>query len=290
MFGSGAMSKGRHLARQMRSTFLTLRDGGALIDEAIRIDPLNAHAMRKKLSLSHRPTEAFNRVMLLATLVACLPERCEALLIEQFSASRAQLLQDLFALAVALDRPGYFVEVGVGDGRTLSNTHLLEKSLGWSGLLLEPNRAFHDAIRAQRAAQLDARAVYSQSGGKLPFVAVTDERELSGLAGHIAGGGDRRAADTYDVETVTLTDALIQHGAPAEIDFVSIDTEGSELQVLEGLDLSKFSVRCFTIEHNYDEKRNAAIVGMLTKAGYRVVLDKVSRFDVWLVRDDVDIA
>jgi len=200
--------------------------------------------------------------------------------------SRAQLLQDLFVL-IALDgkRNGYFVEIGAGDGEFLSNTWLLEKHYGWTGILAEPNRVSGARIRASRGAALEPRAVWHTTGERLPFVDVAGTRELSTLQAFQHGDAYARSGETYEVETVSLNDLLAAHGAPAEIDYLSLDTEGSEWEILSRLDFARYRVAIFTIEHNHDAARLARIEALLARHGYRRAHAGITRFDAWFVRD-----
>ena len=200
-----------------------------------------------------------------------------------FSDSQSQLLQDLFVLETCRrKRGGFFVEVGVGDGVHLSNTHLLESRFGWSGILAEPNPRFHESIASSRRAILDKRAVYCVTGEQLPFLCVTDAPELSVLNGY-AADGYQRSGQQIDVGTVSLADLLREHGAPRVIDYISIDTEGSELEVLRGMDFDRYDVRILTVEHNNVPARRDAILGLLASKGYADV-SVLPTFDAWFVR------
>jgi hypothetical protein len=84
--------------------------------------------------------------------------------------SKSQLLQDLFVLN-ALDEKcgGYFAEFRAADGVMISNTFLLEKTYGWTGILAEPARCWHDTPRANRSCDIDDRCVWSDTGKKIQF-------------------------------------------------------------------------------------------------------------------------
>jgi hypothetical protein len=84
--------------------------------------------------------------------------------------SKSQLGQDILALSVTgLTKPGFFVEFGAADGTALSNSHILEKQFGWSGILCEPSKSWHPALRKNRNCTIDTRCVYSASGQKISF-------------------------------------------------------------------------------------------------------------------------
>ncbi|NVD44890.1 FkbM family methyltransferase [Altererythrobacter sp. HHU K3-1] len=214
-----------------------------------------------------------------------LPEQAPRLL-PLLDASTAQLRQDLFALAITgFKRGGYFVEFGATDGKTLSNTHLLEKKFDWSGILAEPARCWHALLEENRDCIVDRRCVWHTSGERLPF-SETGEAELSTIGAFTGSdhhAAARRGAASYDVQTVSLTDLLAQHEAPAEIDYLSIDTEGSEFAILEAFDFARYSIRVITCEHNYTDNRER-IRALLEAQGYERRLEHVSQFDDWYVR------
>lgn len=203
--------------------------------------------------------------------------------------SKSQSIQDIIAVhLLGRKESGYFVEVGVGNGESLSNTHLMEKELGWNGLLVEPCRSFHSEISSQRKARLEQRAAYSKGGESFEFEEVADNRELSRLTQ--ASGSDqhhRAGAIRYSVESVTMDQALADAKAPKRIDFFSLDTEGSEYEVLQGLDLNRWDVAIFVIEHNFDADKRHKIADLLTPHGYELRFGNVLMFDDWYVRPDL---
>jgi FkbM family methyltransferase len=195
----------------------------------------------------------------------------------------SQLGQDLFVIRhLRHKRNGFFVEVGVGEGKHLSNTYLLEKKYKWNGILCEPNPVFHDSIRAQRSAILEKRAAFSESGARLSFLCCQN-RELSTFSMHANGDHHVGTGTEIDVETVTLTDLLTQQGVK-EIDYLSVDTEGSELAILKDFDFDRFKVPVMTIEHNFDKERLAALDFLILPRGYERVHADRSQFDAWYVR------
>ncbi len=152
---------------------------------------------------------------------------------------------------------GFFVEFGATNGVTLSNTHILEVKFGWKGILAEPARCWTAALRANRNCAIDSRCVWTVTGEKLPFAETTDA-ELS-TVGAFASRIDshattRTTSERYEVETITLADLLLAHNAPREIDYLSIDTEGSEYSILSHFDFDAFEIKVITVEHNYVQR------------------------------------
>ena len=112
-----------------------------------------------------------------------------------------------------------------------------------------------------------------------------DYEELSTLLPFKTGDGhDREGRPMIEVETATLDDILAAHGVPGEIDYLSVDTEGSELEVLKGLDLGRYRPRLMTVEHNSVRSRRREIIERLGHRGYRPVLEDRSGVDAWFVR------
>jgi FkbM family methyltransferase len=201
--------------------------------------------------------------------------------------SKSQLLQDLFALHV-LDqkRSGFFVEFGSTNGVNLSNTHILEMKFGWNGILAEPARCWAAALQTNRRCAIDLRCVWTTTGEKLRFLEASDA-ELSTIdpfADRDAHSTTRMTNEKYEVETISLTDLLRAHNAPHQIDYLSIDTEGSEYSILSHFDFEAFDISVVTVEHNYVEKDRTQIQQLLTAKGYRRVFEKFSQWDDWYVK------
>jgi FkbM family methyltransferase len=201
--------------------------------------------------------------------------------------SSSQLKQDIFALVcTGFKRNGFFVEFGATNGMTLSNTLLLERQYGWSGILAEPAKTWHDELAKNRTAALEFDCLWSKTGQKMMF-SETAEGELSTLSGFSdAEGIGRRTkiAASYEVNTISLNDLLVKHNAPHLIDYLSIDTEGSEYEILNAFDFSKHTISVITCEHNFTPMRSK-IHDLLSRNGYRRVLYAASRFDDWYIKD-----
>ncbi len=199
--------------------------------------------------------------------------------------SRSQLLQDLFVLSELGTRPGFFVEFGATDGVRLSNTWLLEKRLGWKGILAEPAKCWHQRLKANRSCLIEHDCVWRASGERLPFLE-TPDAELATLADYRsvdAHAKSRQSAKAYEVTTVSLSDLMERHQAPANPDYLSIDTEGSEFEILQTFNFSKYPFKVITCEHNFTPAREK-IHGLLTCAGYVRKHQEISAFDDWYIR------
>lgn len=211
------------------------------------------------------------------------------ILLELIEDSKSQLRQDLFVLSqLGFKKNGYFVEFGATDGMRLSNTWLLEKKFGWTGILAEPCKNWHKDLQKNRTCHISTECVWSVSGATLQFVE-TSLAELSTVAAFQDCDGhahSRGAKKNYEVQTISLVDLLAFFNAPKMIDYLSIDTEGSEFSILQSHDFNRYRFRLITCEHNSSPARTQ-IFDLLTKNGYRRVLESVSRFDDWYVLNEV---
>jgi hypothetical protein len=81
-----------------------------------------------------------------------------------------------------------------------------------------------------------------------------------------------------------LQDLLVENNAPNLIDYFSIDTEGSEFDILNAFDFSKFTFKCITVEHNYHEVVRENIYQLLINNGYQRVLEHISAHDDWYTK------
>ncbi len=198
---------------------------------------------------------------------------------------RSQFGEDRILWQVFRERPhGYFVEVGAYDGITLSNTYFLEQ-MGWTGVLIEPIQPLWERAAALRRRSHVVHAACGKRGSSgvakftvaqnvpvLSFLSADDEHRERCL---------REGATLIETEVpfTTLTDVLVRarnqpppSGTPWRdggwsIDVVSIDTEGCELDVLDGFDLERFRPRVLVMEN--DRPAGEAIEPHLAERGYR---------------------
>lgn len=259
----------------------------SLARSTLKMDPLY-HRAYQASGLHGEARAQISRLQSAAMLTANTVPEATQLIVDLLPKSRSQFLQDIFcALALGQARDGFFVEVGVGSGERISNTYMLEKEFDWTGILFEPNRTFHDSIKACRTAELDTRAATSKTGETLRFEEFSGAGEFSRLLGATSHDMSNLAATEYDVQTVSLTDAFQKAGAPAEIDFISIDTEGSEIDILNGINFGAQRFKVLVIEHNFHREAEEAYEDILRPHGYRRVLPEVSGVDAWYVHRDL---
>lgn len=157
-------------------------------------------------------------------------------------------------------RGGVFVDIGANDGVTISNTCYLEKELGWKGIAVEPIPSVFETLKANRTCTLVNGCVTTQSGTGKFFEVVGGPNMLSTLAIHNIGLTARRLRKNavrhnatireIDVPCHTFAELAESHGI-REIDFLSVDTEGGELEILASIDFARFPTKVISVENNY---------------------------------------
>jgi len=171
-----------------------------------------------------------------------------------------RLVADFFGRA-----QGFFVEVGANDPHARSQTLHLEQA-GWTGVLIEPQPDLAEKLRAMRTGRVFAVACSSSehAGRTMPLH----------IAGPLSSLNRERMAPgavperVIDVPIRTLDSVLDEAHAPAPLDFLSIDVEGHEIEVLRGFDIARWQPRLILLE---DHVADLAKHRFLKAAGYRLI-------------------
>jgi FkbM family methyltransferase len=198
-------------------------------------------------------------------------------------------------LSVYLNYPeGYFVELGANDGHSQSNTKHFELFKGWRGVLIEPFPDNYVRCRRNRSSRTHVinaacvafdfeeptiRLLYSN----LMTIALGGESEIENRSGHAQVGAQFLGEDEnifeFQAPTRTLNSILREAKSPNLIDLLSLDVEGSELEVLKGLDHSEYRFKFILIEIRNFETMNRYLVSR----GYQMV-EKMTTHD-YLYKD-----
>jgi len=159
---------------------------------------------------------------------------------------------------------GIFVDIGAHDGITLSNTYTLEKELGWSGICIEPMPRQFKNLSECRDVKLYNCAIYDKNGTeKFTMVdfdgypdmlsGISKEITIKHMSGILSESSRMGAKLKYiDVQTRILNE-ILEENKLYEIDFLSVDVEGAELKVLNGIDFDKFHIKVIVYENGENE-------------------------------------
>lgn len=167
-------------------------------------------------------------------------------------------------------RDGYFIELGACDGVHYSNTLFFEKELGWNGICIEPNDNYIPSLQRNRKCKLCNNLVYSEEGRTLEF-ALCDT--ASGVVDENIGPFTN-TSHTVMKTTTTLYKILEFFEAPKIIDYLSLDVEGQEYNILSTFPFDTYKFRCITVEHNAPHigpQQQQLIRILLEKNGYKYI-------------------
>ncbi len=174
---------------------------------------------------------------------------------------------------------GFFVDIGAHDGFTYSNTYFFEKELNWRGICFEPlSKPFQELLKF-RHNSICLNACVSSMNGELEFIEAEGYSEmLSGIVStyhplHLARlkreitqyGGNYRI---IKIPSMRFNDIMVTYKIN-KINFLSIDTEGSELEILKSIDFNAITIDIIAVENNYQVKE---IRLLLESKGYRFVV------------------
>lgn len=200
----------------------------------------------------------------------------------------SQLGQDALALWILNSkRDGFFVEFGATNGVTISNTFLLEKEYNWSGILCEPAVVYKEVLAKNRDCTIVNKCVYINTGEEITFFECehNDLSTISEFKEKDLHKTSRKNGTQYTVETISLADLLEDYSAPSTIDYLSIDTEGSEFNIIKEYDFSRH-INIITIEHNYSNNREK-IKKFLEEKDFIRIFDSISEFDDWYINKEI---
>lgn len=208
---------------------------------------------------------------------------------------KSQLYQDVFAdFLISNNHEKTFFEFGATDGLDLSNTHLLENFSNWSGLLAEPDPQWHSKLETNRPnVKIVKKCIWKKTGEKINFLS-SNNGALSTIEDFryndkesIPGNSNLRNLNVknFSVETISLNDAIKKYFSNTP-SYISIDTEGSEFEILKSFNFSKFKPVFFTIEHNFTINQKN-IDELMYQNGYVRIFRKITSFDGWYVKKEV---
>lgn len=187
--------------------------------------------------------------------------------------SQSQFGQDSLALEYHnYKRDGTYLEIGVHDGEKGNNTVLMDQKYGWSGICVDPfmNNMEH------RSCQKFYVALGSEPG-EADFRYGSNNENHSGLAGldKFATSDDNKMwkdkVGDFEMKKVSVRtpeDVFTEANLPSTIDYMSLDVEGAEMDILKSFPFDKYCVKYATIETNNDKDKEKEMEEFMAQRGY----------------------
>lgn len=185
---------------------------------------------------------------------------------------------------------GFFIDIGAHDGVSFSNTFFLEKERGWNGICIEPiPDIFEKLVKNRRS--ININCCVAQNKGYVKFRRVYGYNEM--LSGILDLMGQEHAeqiekdckqtGDNFKdilIESKNINE-IFEEFKVKRIDFLSIDTEGAEFEIIKSIDFSKVSIAFLSVENN---NASSDVRNLLNGYGYKCISSVTD--DFYVKKDD----
>ncbi len=190
---------------------------------------------------------------------------------------------------------GVFVDVGAHDGITLNNTLYFEQHHNWSGINIEPLDHVYKKLTENRPKMINLNCAISETPGTAMFISNTGYTEmLSGLLNtfhpkHLERlcRENKDMGSTSELKEVTTRrlDDIFQEYNVNRVNYLSIDVEGAEHDVVRSIDFEQVFIDVIGYENNYND---TSVQAYLESKGYRVIShpDLVHSLDIFMIHLD----
>ena len=156
---------------------------------------------------------------------------------------------------------GYFVDIGAYDGVMGSNSLHFERFLKWDGVAIEPSINQFEKLKKNRNCKIVNKAI-SSTAKEVEFVDVVEGlTQMSGIKNDIYLKYNSKiiskdhASETKTVKILTTNFSEIV-SQDVEIDYLSIDIEGSEFELLKSIDFDKYKIKVISVENNLPDDQD----------------------------------
>lgn len=170
---------------------------------------------------------------------------------------------------------GYFVEAGATDGISGSNTYILEKKYGWTGICVEPCDEFFKQLKINRRCITD-NSVLSEKDGVVQFVEFPNALGWSGILESLKKDPLSPIGPKVLVtkKSVTLQYLLKKYNSPKVIEYLCLDVEGGEFNILNCFPFEEYTILAISIE-------GSTCDDLLLSKGYQKVMNKYNKNCPW---------
>ena len=155
---------------------------------------------------------------------------------------------------------GFFIEIGAYDGITGSNCYHFERFLNWDGIAIEPSNIQFEKLKKNRKCKVLNNAI-SDEVKEVEFIEVTEG--LTQMSGINDSSFERnfkiisndQASKTESIKLKTITfDQIVPKNK--DIDYLSIDIEGGEMNLLKSIDFKTNNIKVISVENNIPKEQN----------------------------------
>lgn len=176
---------------------------------------------------------------------------------------------------------GTFLEIGACDGVLYSNTKTLEDYFCFNGILIEPQSNFFKNLKQNRNSDKNEIYNYAVSNSDAEYIEFIGDNAEAGITKNINTNLNKfKHWKPYKVKNIKMKE-ILQKSSFNYIDFMIIDVEGGELELLKSIDFS-FPIFCIIIEAHSTEQEKNKIFGKFLKSKGFIYKERQRGNEVWL--------
>ncbi|WP_395052153.1 FkbM family methyltransferase [Flavobacterium sp.] len=200
----------------------------------------------------------------------------------------SQFKQDKFINEVIFynKKFGFFIDIGAHDGVNINNSLFFERYRNWKGICIEPNPNVYKELVKNRKA-ININKCIGNENKKVMFTQITGYSEmLSGITDNYHSNHveridsliSKKGGIKSEIEIDMITLDTIEEAKNNDIDFISIDTEGNEYDIVTSINFKLLNVKCLVIENNYNDNR---ISSYLQSSNFKLIF-KLDTDDIYV--------
>ncbi|MCL2380273.1 MAG: FkbM family methyltransferase [Treponema sp.] len=248
----------RKVRNVLRKLIMLNKNQNSFQDDFYALEPFRKDIVQRYLKETFLPLKSYQQYMRNAKAKGIF-----------FSAEAAQ---DIMAYLFFLGKSdGFYIEIGANGGRNGSTTFWAEQ-LGWKGICVEPQEEAFKRLSKHRNCALYKFAI-SDKRKQIEFISFPERDTRSGIADtmtpkHIDEAKKVSSVKIEIIDTITFNNMMKDFPDVNYIDFLTIDTEGHEMNVLKSINFDKYSFGFIAIE----ARENSDVVKFMNTMGYKLLL------------------
>ena len=169
------------------------------------------------------------------------------------------------------DKKGFYVDIGCYHPTHINNTYLLYKK-GWNGINIDVSQFSIDLFKFMRPDDLNYKCAVSETKKKVNLYYQKEHSQLTSInkltaKKFIKGRLKKKIINSYSLEEILSWGKYKDY----EIDFLDVDVEGADLQVLRGLNFSKRKPKLICVEIHQKNFKKHKIYRFLIKKKYKLI-------------------
>lgn len=160
------------------------------------------------------------------------------------------IISKTFSFVVPV-KNGRYVDVGSFHPYRHSNTYILYKS-GWTGINIDPRPGSKALFDRHRPKDINIEAGIAAENSTMTYYMISENSTMNTFSRKNLEdlGMYDQVKQTIDIPVFSLHSLLEKYPEINTIDYLNIDAEGFEMEILHGMDFNKYAPKVISIEQN----------------------------------------